>query len=146
MSVRARPWPENYVGIPWLEFGRDRAGCDCWGLIRLVLIEQSRLFLPRYDTVSPAGYADRIKAARQGPEWIEVLEPAMREFDLVRMWTAIKIGTRRVRAPVHIGIAAPGHNVLHMQEGDASICEPFATLKHRVVEIVRHRDMVDGTV
>ncbi|RJP54324.1 MAG: hypothetical protein C4583_03095 [Anaerolineaceae bacterium] len=140
-------WPECYIGIPHKEFGRDRDGADCWGLVRLVLLEQCKLFLPRYDTVSPADYAAMIEAKRKTPEWLGVIEPAMQPFDLVRMWTTVKTKDGRIRAPVHIGIAAPGKNILHMQEGDSAICEPFAAIKHRVVEIVRHRGLTEhGTV
>jgi len=34
------PWASTYVGIPYRFAGRDRAGCDCWGLVRLVLAER----------------------------------------------------------------------------------------------------------
>lgn len=29
-------WWNEYVGLPYLRYGRDRDGCDCWGLVWLV--------------------------------------------------------------------------------------------------------------
>jgi len=39
-------WVDEYVGIPFVSCGRDRAGCDCYGLIRLVLNEKFGKNLP----------------------------------------------------------------------------------------------------
>lgn len=41
-------WANQYVGIPYLEKGRSREGADCWGLVRLILLEQTGLELPSY--------------------------------------------------------------------------------------------------
>ena len=39
-------WANAYVGLPWADLGRDRTGCDCWGLARLVYAEQLGIALP----------------------------------------------------------------------------------------------------
>jgi cell wall-associated NlpC family hydrolase len=32
-------WTSHYVGLPYQDCGRSRAGLDCWGLVRLALEE-----------------------------------------------------------------------------------------------------------
>lgn len=39
-------WAGRYIGLPFTEHGRDRGGIDCWGLARLVLLEQFDISLP----------------------------------------------------------------------------------------------------
>ncbi|NMW23861.1 C40 family peptidase, partial [Rhodanobacter denitrificans] len=41
-------WAGPYVGIPYRTHGRDRAGVDCWGLVRLVMAEVFGAELPDY--------------------------------------------------------------------------------------------------
>lgn len=144
--MSASAWPERYLSIPFREFGRDASGCDCWGLVRLVLMQECQIFLPRYDTVGAAHYAAKIERERQSPEWLKIERSDLREFDLVRMWTTIKTSDGRIRAPVHIGVMAPQRRVVHMQEGDGAVCEPLGAIAHRVVEIVRHKGLNDGSL
>ena len=39
-------WYGEYVGIPFKTLGRTKLGCDCYGLIKLVLQEQYQIELP----------------------------------------------------------------------------------------------------
>jgi len=41
-------WAADYVGLPYATHGRERAGIDCWGLVRLVLAEVFHAELPDY--------------------------------------------------------------------------------------------------
>ena len=42
---------ERYLKIPYKDGGRDWTGCDCWGLVRLILAEERGILLPAFDSV-----------------------------------------------------------------------------------------------
>lgn len=39
-------WTQKYVGIPFVSGGRTEKGCDCYGLIRLILANEYSIQLP----------------------------------------------------------------------------------------------------
>ncbi len=47
-------WASKYVGIPFKPHGRTREGCDCYGLVRLVLQEEFGKSLPGLDYEAPS--------------------------------------------------------------------------------------------
>lgn len=42
-------WVKKYVGIPFKSGGRTSEGCDCYGLVRMVLKNEYSLLLPMLD-------------------------------------------------------------------------------------------------
>lgn len=135
-------WTRCYVGLPWLRLGRTRAGLDCWGLCRLALGEQRGIWLPAYDTVDRDDTAAVGAAVASGRgSWVTVSEEGLREFDFVLLRSVVRVHGRLMSGDTHFGLAAPGRFILHVQEGGSSVLQPFGTLRHRVVEILRHKEL-----
>lgn len=93
------PWWNEYVGLPFADKGRTREGCDCWGLVRLVLHEQFGIDLPSYtddytSTADNAGIAGAIDSNMAG--WRIVPPGEAREGDVA----LFRIGG----LPLHVGV------------------------------------------
>lgn len=57
-------WAAPYIGLPYVDKGRDRTGCDCWGGVRLVLGEVFGVELPDYaDSYTTANDGRSVAAA-----------------------------------------------------------------------------------
>lgn len=115
-------WSVDYVGLPWADRGRDRTGCDCWGLVRLVYAEALGISLPSYAGDYPSADELReidglIRGALGAGPWVEVA--AVREFDLV----LFGIG----RFDSHIGIMVDRSRMLHMMGCDTAKIERVDT-------------------
>jgi cell wall-associated NlpC family hydrolase len=125
-----------YVGIPFRERGRDRSGCDCWGLVRLVLAERFALELPSLDGYTSVRDRERIGALIEDdlPAWIEVtgLE---RAGDVVLLAIAGR--------PLHVGLVVAPATMLHIERGIAACLERYDRLPwcRRVPGVYRHRAM-----
>lgn len=118
MRIAPEPpgWARAYIGLPFKEKGRDRDGVDCWGGVRLVLLEQAGIetpaYLAGYEGTGRADAEDIARLIAGGlPDYLEIPRDAgaERPLDVVLM--------RRRGLPLHVGIvAAPGW-MLHAERG-----------------------------
>jgi|APEBP8051072266_1049373.scaffolds.fasta_scaffold06785_2 cell wall-associated NlpC family hydrolase len=108
-------WSDRFIGIPYAEFGRDRRGCDCWGLACIVYREELGISLPDYlgyGSVEEHGeIAALIEGAATSPLWLPVDGPAM-AFDVAVF--------RRGRLSTHVGIVIRHGVMIHMHGTDCA--------------------------
>lgn len=107
-------WANHYVGIPFEEKGRDRAGADCFGLVRLVLAEVFDISIPNelaYENTTDAACICSIFDAAVKREWLEAKIP--KPGDVVVF---------KLRSP-HLGIVCGDGIFLHIQRGKNAVIE-----------------------
>lgn len=113
-------WINDYVGVPYLENGRDRDGWDCWGLVMAVYRDRLGVELPDWKWTAPYGALDKLRAfglavdQADAEAWAHELE-APEAFAL-----ALVHGERR---PHHVGVAV-GAGVLHAARYGGTLYDP----------------------
>ena len=155
MSRQPPMWAGGYVGIPFKELGRDRQGCDCWGLVRLIYAEQAGLDLP--DFIGCYSSADdgeqigaTIAATRDGSdEWEEVEAGSERLLDAVLMrghFTGPDGVVRR--AEMHCGLVLVPGVLIHVEVGINAALGYYRQdprIRPRVVSFHRPSALVNGS-
>lgn len=132
-------WSQRYIGLPQLDHGRTRDGCDCWGLARIVYQEELGISLPDYlgytSVEEHAEISALIAGAQQLPMWVPVTGPAV-AFDLALF--------RRGRLTTHIGIVVRRGLMLHMADADCAKIEAYDTgaWRNRLTGHFRHVDVI----
>jgi cell wall-associated NlpC family hydrolase len=128
----------EYVGIPFEERGRTRAGADCYGLLAIVYRERFGITLPSYSTdyvtvEDVTAVSDLIAGNIIGP-WREIPSGTEKPGDGLLMSAA--------GLPYHIGIVAGAGRVLHVERGHGAIIESYHAfrLKRRVLGFYRHSE------
>jgi len=133
-------WAQSYLGIPFKAHGRGRAGCDCWGLVRLVYAEQLKVDLPDFEVVSPDDAAAVPNAiASEKPRWQQVAFEDRREFDVVVMRARLVVDGVAVSPEMHVGVVTPDLKILHTQlpAGVACVAADHPTLARRIAGVWR---------
>jgi len=122
-----------YVGIPYLNRGRNMFGIDCWGIVRLIYKDALNITLGTLD-----GYADseskdqvsRVIKSESAAHWEEVDAP--REYDVVVFNLAGK--------PCHVGLMLDGYKFIHSLAGRDTCIESISKViwRNRIDSIWRH--------
>jgi hypothetical protein len=113
-------WAANYIGIPFLDRGRDRRGADCWGLVRLVYAERLGIILPALtysslDQISETA-ADLVQERDESRRWQRLAMDETRIGD-VHLFRASAV------SPPHVGVAIARGSMLHTRKGSESCIE-----------------------
>jgi cell wall-associated NlpC family hydrolase len=139
IGMSAPAWVNQYVGLPFAELGRDRAGVDCWGLVRLIYQEQFGVTLPSYtEAYRTTLDADEIGALVQGEArawWAAVPLTAARVGDVLVL---------RVRnQPMHCGLVLTPPAFLHIVRGINAAVERWDAWhwNKRISGVFRHEAM-----
>jgi cell wall-associated NlpC family hydrolase len=111
-------WVKKYVGIPFVSNGRTMAGCDCYGLVRLVLRNEYNIGLPELS----GDYSDALNIAETSRLFTECLPVlAGEKIPGPRERAVAVINEHGVAA--HIGIVAGGGYILHTGIKTGSVCQ-----------------------
>ena len=131
-------WVREYQSIPFVDGGRGHDGCDCWGLIRLVYLEQLGIELPSYGEISAYQVNKKAEAFLAGSavtDWWLPIDGDPQSFDVVVMRAH---GHREVG---HCGLVLPDGRILHTEEktGPVIVGPDNFTVKNRIKFYRRHK-------
>jgi cell wall-associated NlpC family hydrolase len=116
-------WWNKYIGLPFLEKGRDEEGVDCWGLARLIYKNERNILLPSYEEcyekTSDREILSKVINEERHSKWSE---PATgMEFDIIIL--------KMLGLPMHIGIVTKQNHMIHCSKDIGTVHENFASMK-----------------
>jgi cell wall-associated NlpC family hydrolase len=139
MSLPA--WIARYVGIPYKVNGRDLDGCDCYGLLALVLWREFHCYVPPVEPypARPAEAADvSARAVEDDRVWLPKMYADPEPGDALLF--------RLAGLPIHCGVYVGEGRFLHTQERCNAVVERLdgPIWRRRLHAVYRHRDMTPG--
>jgi len=134
-------WESKYTIAPFKDHGRDLSGLDCWGLVRLVYLQELNIALPEFAEISPSDLrrvAYMIDGAKDSEEWSSVDRPNLKPFDVVVM--SQYGGIRNA----HVGLITNAGKLMHIEKGSNVLVLPLDhfTIRERVKCFRRHKSRV----
>ncbi len=131
-------WWNDYMEIPFADHGRDRRGCDCYGLVRLVLAERFGVDLPPM-TVGYDSAADREAVA--GMIAGNALLTGFEQVKTVRPGDVLVI--RQAGSNCHLAVVVAPGLALHTERGKGVVVESYNRphLRPRIREVWRHESI-----
>lgn len=112
-------WAADYVGLPYLKYGRDKSGLDCWGLVRLVYREQRKTELESlsefYQADARSDFFARVN---------ETFEKTAKKWRKVDIPQAFDIAAFHMHGMIrHVGIVIDEKAMLHVEDKKGACIE-----------------------
>lgn len=111
-------WTRKYTGIPFSSGGRDEQGCDCWGLVRLILQREYGIFLPALSD----GYSDACLTGETAGLFRANAPLILGERIMKPQEKALAI-IRFCGVPSHVGLYAGDGYIIHSRFKAGAVCE-----------------------
>jgi cell wall-associated NlpC family hydrolase len=111
-------WVKKYIGVPFASNGRTVEGCDCYGLVRLVLRDEYGIGLPELSD----DYSDALNLRETAKLFSDNLPVLAGEKLDGPQERAVVVITER-GAAAHVGIVAGGGCILHTGVKTGSVCQ-----------------------
>ena len=137
-------WAGQYVGIPYIDYGRDQIGADCWGLVRLILTEQCGLELPENAIDPNRGDLCEQVIRHDIKDWFPIEAGHELALDPVIMSGCYGDGRNMKRAAMHLGVVVvPGVLIHTTEETGGAVLLRYRERRagHDIVAFYRHRSM-----
>ncbi len=139
-------WASKYIGLPFVDGGRDMTGCDCWGLVRLVLRERGGIEVPSFAhiaAVNARAVRDEIARNATGGDWIEVARGDARALDVIEMRGGLDINGTLQAAGTHVGLVVARGQLMHIEHGIDAVLQPFTgpLVRSRLRRFFRHKGL-----
>jgi len=111
-------WVKKYIGIPFVSNGRTMKGCDCYGLIRLVLHNEYGIELPELSN----DYSSALNVTETSKLFAEY-RPVIAAEKLDKPEERALVVITEHGFPAHVGITAGSGFVLHTGMKTGSVCQ-----------------------
>lgn len=123
------------MNIPFADKGRSVTGSDCWGLVRLIYMQELGIALQDYSelydtTLDKVAIPKLVQDERQA-NWSSPLPGDHTEFDIIIM---------RMRGlPMHVGVVTKPFHMVHCSSGTNTTHEDFrrSRRQHAVMGFAR---------
>ena len=127
-------WVAQYVDIPFKEKGRNRSGCDCWGLVRLIWGDQFGIQVPsfvnQYISTKDNGIGSLVE------ENMDPWTPVPAGMETLGDGVLLRIEGR----PKHVGIVLEPGRMIHCAQDVGTVIEKYRTKKweRRIIGFYRY--------
>lgn len=122
-------WAAKYIGIPYQAQGRSIRGCDCYGLLWLVLTQEYGHAVPsmaglKYERGHEAELAQAMADYdASAAQWLEIGPGQEKAGDAILL--------RLAGHPIHVGVVVQSGLMLHVERGTHATLEAYGSIRWR---------------